>query len=636
MLQFGLEIEINSNEKRGFSEIRISDESQFYDLWVLANKLQKAEFKIKKIIKDDYVFDYNPDKFDETDADNITTIILEYNYNDNSYICEINEDKFILRPIFPGEEHIKRKLYECIADPSSVYLQTAIENIQSAELNLSLGSIRSASSDIYYAVHNLLKSIKYSYNQDEAILLSDKHPPLFLINTRLSVIENDYDEKIKNNYHSELGKLESWIIEVSLACSKLEEIIRRKNYNDLINRFFERMQDITEKIIEYCENRTENEHPVYNFNRYLNDSKEKIHSLQDISGFAKFISVPLIATYEARVLGDYKFNFESLMSRNYISLLYWFVEEFINLTKLRSSNAYSRGLPQKISKVSELDIVANKKAHNSILVIVRFSGSTFNPFVLKNKIFEEWSNCLSIIEWEKDFPIKIQLLENEKPPITIEIYDGSQIDIYSPMNSERSTLDDQYKFIEDIVEKIYYIIVENCENALIKISPITLSHQHKIIKQKSAEMSRGFQYNRLIREKNILESLKSHIVNYSDSSPKSFNMNNTIAAINGVKVCFGLMEYIPSQIKQRYISDVIGSNFVKRSKLGCDKVLIFTCETSIKSLNEKDIILFESAYIIFCIISDLIWEELSHDIAEETKENLCHTFEEAIKNIIKS
>lgn len=163
MFESGIDIDIQKDTHKGCSIININD-SEDLDIWPLAKKLQSSGFVITKILQGGFVQDYDAGNFNEEDSENIETLILEYEYMNSTYVFEIDVEKIIIRPIFSAEDVLKRKLYECIADPTSVYLKTALENIESAELNLFMGGIRSASSNIYYAVHNLLKSITFSYS----------------------------------------------------------------------------------------------------------------------------------------------------------------------------------------------------------------------------------------------------------------------------------------------------------------------------------------------------------------------------------------------------------------------------------------------------------------------------------------
>lgn len=627
-----LDIQINKDPFRDCSTVVMPDIPDDYGIGDLATKLQKEGFIIKKVIKDGYVQEYSED-LDQTTMDNIESVILEFEYLDATYICEIGEEKMVIRPAFTSEDFLKKKLYECIVNPTSVFLQTAVENIESAEMNLSIGNIRSASSDIYYSVHNLLKSIQFNYKNDEEILTSDTHPPLFLANIQPeNESDEEYKNKLKQSFNSQLGRIKSWFDTINPALVKFEDELEQKNIS--LETFKTKLDDLKSNILKECKDRAGYEDPDYNFYKYLEAIEKKNEKLgNSVSGLGNLIQVLIISTYESRVLGDYKFNFESMLSKRYITLLFWFAEEFIKFTKFKSLPRIYRNRGNNQNKLSELHIVTNKKANDSILGVIRISDSNFDPVKVLNRIYSELFNSISIIDWEKKYPIKLNVLELSQAPISIEIHDNFQIDIYTPFNTEKQSIDIQLKYIEDLVQKIHEFIITDYPNAQVKVSPITVSYQHRLIK-KASELSNSPFY---AQKKNI-ETHLSSILTKSSGNIKTKFIDITLT-LDGEKTNFIITDMRGTVMRtMRTFSDLLGNTVIRRQRLSSDKTVIITNDITINQLKDNNLLnlLSEVKAEVVSLPIDL-WEKLSLTDIEQKDLNLIENvlFNQLNKSVVK-
>lgn len=628
MLSNGLDIIIEQDNKKGCTIISLDEELYSIEIWNYAIKLQKADFKIKHIIKDGIVAEYQADNFDDSETDDISMVMLEYNYDGTLYVCEIDEQRIVIRPNFASEDFLKRKLYECIVDPASIYQQTSVENIQSAELNLSMGSTRSASSDIYYAVHNLIKSLQYSFDNNEKVLYSDSHPPLFLANVQLEDTDEIYTQKLESSFKSQLGKVPTWLNEIAGGISDLEASLNRQG---TLQQFNQRLISINQKIFELSKKRVENEHPTYNIYLYLLEVKNKVSTIEDIPELAKELAIPIIAVYEARVLGDYKFNFEALLARSYIELLYSFTEELIKYVEMQNAPSHIIRT-QSASKTTEFPIVASQKAHDAILGIIKFSGNSVNPLALKSKIVDEWGSLVSLINWNRDFPIHIRILEPCKSPIDIEILEGNQIDVYTHVDKTQP-LDNQFSTIEMTIQKIYDIIKECWSDARIKISPITLSCQHSIIKIKEKEMRQVRFYNsRRIAEANLFKALNDSINNGSKATILKESPRDLIIKMDEQKTNIEVLEISRlHRPKQLLIAEFLGHNFVRKTRNSIDKTVVILNESSFAELEDYDLKCFEDAGIKCLVLDDKLWSNLINiDTSREQLDELKDFIEKSL------
>jgi uncharacterized protein (UPF0332 family) len=581
----------------------------------LARKLQKSDFEIKKIIVEGIVNDYEPEKLEDISVWAIESIILDFQYNNQSYTCEINSERLIINPIFNNIDFLKRKLYECIVDPSSVYLQTAIENIESAELNLSMGNTRSASSDVYYAVHNLLKSIRYSYNKDENILTSDNHPPLFLAKIQLvNETDEEYQEKLKNSFNSELGKVKNWVNQLSEAINNLDS--KFSNDREAYNQLLLRTDKLTHEILSYCEIRTENESEDYNISKYLLKIKELLDQDPSLSKLLKAIVIPIIATYEARVLGDYKFNFESIMSRKYIAVLFWFAEDLIYFVKNFQGLRLSKNtqLESKKPRITQFPIIANRQVNNSILGIIKVIDSLFDPVALKDRLIKYWNKAVSLSDWTKEYPIKLKYLEIGRAPLTVEIHEGNQIDVLLPYAKEKNTYKDDFILVEKIISDICECIMEEYPSSQLKISPITLTYQQKIIEE-TQDQHKNFREKLYILEMNIFNLLVQNFNTLENIHYRDYYIQyaNHIVSYSIVPNDYDIA---------RRLSNVLGVSLVRRLKVNASVSMMFVKQdVYIKyyTMFKEEL---EKMNIYPVVIEDDLWEALSlQEFSQKTEKD---------------
>ena len=292
---------------------------------------------------------------------------------------------------------------------------------------------------------------------------------------------------------------------------------------------------------------------------------------------------------------------------------------------------YARKVGLSSNKLTKLRIVANKKAENSILGIIKVSDNSFNPGLLKDKLFEEWGNAISIAGWKKEYPIKLRLLEANKAPIEIEILEGNQIDIYTRYDIDRATLDEQLKSIENVIERVYVLITEESQNVKLKISPITLSYQHKVITKSQAQLKRATLAVRRNRDAHILILLKDALAEKIDQEFDS--LREVKIVVRGQSSNLGTIDTngMPVMLS---ISNAIGNSFVSRARLNCTQTVMFTSDSVHNQLQEKSrMAILKAANVQAFSIPDLLWETMTmEEIEDKDYQLLLNIFKEYIGN----